>query len=82
MQLHDFKDGAGEVPAHRHPNGGGWVADSATVEATAYVGPRAQVYGRAKLYGYAGLFGHAKVCGDAVVNWGHFDGRTVIDWCA
>ena len=40
---HDF--GRGPVPAHQHPNGGGWVADTATVSAEAYVGPRAKVAG-------------------------------------
>ena len=33
----DFDDGNGPVPAHKHPNGGGWVADTATVDETAYV---------------------------------------------
>ena len=28
----DFKDGNGPVPAHQHPNGGGWVADTAKVD--------------------------------------------------
>ena len=28
------------VPAHRHPNGGGWVADTAHVELTAYIDNR------------------------------------------
>ena len=32
------------VPAHQHPNGGGWVADTATVHESAYVGPNARVY--------------------------------------
>lgn len=27
-EKHDFKDGRGPVPAHRHHNGGGWVEDS------------------------------------------------------
>lgn len=34
----DFEDGNGPVPAHQHSNGGGWVADTATVADTAYVG--------------------------------------------
>ena len=29
MTTFDF--GKGPVPAHQHPNGGGWVADTATV---------------------------------------------------
>ena len=45
MSLHDFQDGNGPVPARQHPNGGGWVADTAHVDASAYVGPDAWVYG-------------------------------------
>ena len=31
MITFDFNDGNGPVPAHKHPNGGGWVADTAKV---------------------------------------------------
>jgi hypothetical protein len=41
--IYDF--GAGPVPAHQHPNGGGWVADTAAVADAAYIGPRAFVAG-------------------------------------
>ena len=40
------------VPAHQHPNGGGWVADTATVLDEVYVGPTARVFGGAVLGGY------------------------------
>ena len=33
------------VPAHQHPNGGGWVADAAHVAAHVYVGPDARIWG-------------------------------------
>ncbi|MCB9376760.1 MAG: hypothetical protein H6515_12960 [Microthrixaceae bacterium] len=33
------------VPAHQHPNGGGWVADAAHVAAHVYVGPDARIGG-------------------------------------
>ena len=46
---------------HRHPNGGGWVEDTASVDDTAYVGPDAQVSGSARVYG------SARVCGSAWV---------------
>ena len=46
---------------HRHPNGGGWVQDTAHVDDTAYVGPDAQVSGSARVYG------SARVCGSAWV---------------
>ena len=61
MTTHDFGDGRGEVPAHRHPNGGGWVEDTAHVDPTAYVGRKAVVKGQAV------VMGHARVRGDEVV---------------
>jgi len=43
----DFGDGRGRIPAHRHQNTdgseGGWVANTAHVDLTAYVGPEARV---------------------------------------
>jgi hypothetical protein len=66
-ETHDFNDGYGPVPAHRHSNGGGWVAYSAKVDASAYVGPDAWVYGNARVYGNAEVFGNAEVYGDAQV---------------
>ncbi len=56
----DFGDGKGPVPAHKHPNGGGWVADTASVADTAYVGPDAWVFGKAQV-GDAQVFGYARV---------------------
>jgi hypothetical protein len=44
--------------AHRHANGGGWVSNSATVDASAYVGPYARVY-RGSVLGNARLEDHA-----------------------
>ena len=75
----DFGDGQGKVPAHQHPNGGGWVAESAHVDPECYVGPHAVVYGNArvtekviindfaKVYDNARVYGSAKVYGDAQV---------------
>jgi hypothetical protein len=57
----DFGDGNGPVPAHKHPNGGGWVADTATVDDTAYVGPDAKVYGNAWVSENASVSGDARV---------------------
>ena len=59
---YDFQDGNGPVAAHQHPNGGGWVADTASVEPTAYVGLNAKVYGNASVFGHANVFGNAMVC--------------------
>ena len=50
---YDFKDGNGPVPAKRHENGGGWVASSANVSDTTYIGPNARVFGNARVSGYA-----------------------------
>ena len=52
---------------HRHPNGGGWVQDTASVDETAYVGPDAEVSGNAQVCGAAQVFGTARVFGDAQV---------------
>ena len=51
MTTFDFGDGP--VAAHRHPNGGGWVADTAFVAETAYVGPDARVSDTAMVFGDA-----------------------------
>jgi hypothetical protein len=79
---HDFKDGKGKVFAHRHDNGGGWVANTATVAETVKVTRNAQVFDFARVYdtcrieGTSRVFGHAtlhnnvRVCGNAMVgNW-------------
>ena len=65
--MFDFQDGKGLVPAHKHPNGGGWVADSARVASTAYVGPDARVSGNAWVSGDAQVDGNARVFGNAKV---------------
>jgi len=64
---YDFQDGNGPVAAHQHPNGGGWVADTAYAADTAYVGPNAKVSGNAQVYGNAMVSGNAQVFGDATV---------------
>jgi carbonic anhydrase/acetyltransferase-like protein (isoleucine patch superfamily) len=72
---HDFGNGI-RVPAHRHPNGGGWVADSATVDGSVYVGPNAgvhqlaNVFGDCKIKGHSRVFGWAKLSGNVTVS-GH-----------
>ena len=62
-----FHFGFGPVPAHQHPNGRGWVADTAHVDDSAYIGPDAQVYGDAWVSGNARVYGDARVSGDARV---------------
>ena len=67
-QKYKFGDGKGPVPAHQHPNGGGWVADTAKVADTSYVGPDAWVYGNAEVSGTAWVYGDAQVSGTARVS--------------
>ena len=68
MTTFDF--GFGPVPAHQHPNGRGWVADTAHVDDSAYIGPDARVFGGARVYGDARVFGGAQVSGGAQVYGG------------
>jgi len=63
---YDF--GAGPVPAHQHANGGGWVAETALVDVSAFVGPDARVSDNAEVSGYAVVFGAARVSGTAEVS--------------
>ncbi len=46
-----FDFGNSPVAAHKHANGGGWVADSAHIAYFAYVGPDALVFEHAVVYG-------------------------------
>ena len=64
----DFHDGNGPVKAHKHTNGGGWVADTAQVSGNAQVSGDARVYGNAQVYGNAWVSGDAQVYGDAQVS--------------
>lgn len=56
------------VSGHKHPNGGGFVADTAMVADTVYVAENAQVLGYANVSGNARLLGHAVVGGSAKVS--------------
>lgn len=51
----------------RHTNGGGWKATTATVDATAYIGPDAQVLNSAQVRGYARIEDFAVVRNNARV---------------
>lgn len=50
---------------HQHSNGGGWVANTAKVDKSVYVGPHALVYGQAELTGKVRVEGTAQVSGKA-----------------
>ena len=60
-QMHDFMDGKGPVPSHIHTKGGGWVADTANVYNSAYIGPDARVSGNAWVHDNALVSGDARV---------------------
>tara|TARA_R110001592_G_scaffold16881_1_gene71359 strand:+ start:32631 stop:33200 length:570 start_codon:yes stop_codon:yes gene_type:complete len=64
---HDFGDGNGPVLAHQHFNGLGWVADTAQVDDTAFVGLKARVFGLAVVLDEAVVKGSAEVSGYAIV---------------
>jgi len=64
---YDFGDGAGAVPAHRHPKGCGIVANTATLAPNAYVGPNARVYQNAKVRDTASIEEYTRVYGSAIV---------------
>jgi len=51
-----------------HPNGGGWVAASAKVDRSAYVGPHARILGNAKVRGGARIEDYAVVRDTSVVS--------------
>ncbi|MCM1530085.1 MAG: DUF6055 domain-containing protein [Alistipes sp.] len=51
-----------------HPNGGGFVASTASVDASVYVGKNAKVLGYATISGNARIDGYATVTGSAMVS--------------
>lgn len=61
-------DKGNPIPGRPHPNGGGFVADTAKVDATAWVGPNARVLGRAKVAGNARIEDFAEVRDEAQVS--------------
>ena len=63
--MFDFGDGNGPVPAHRHADGGGWVADTAFVDAS-LIFEDALVFGNAKVYS-SDLYDKVRVWGNATV---------------
>ena len=66
-KTYDFQDGNGPVPAQQHPNGGGWVADTATVEKTA-CRTKCQSFWQRKILGQRPVHGNARVYGEAKVH--------------
>ena len=63
----DFSDGNGFVPAHKHPFGGGWVANTAEVDDSVYIAPLARIFGHAKIYNNVKIGGFSKISGYAQI---------------
>jgi hypothetical protein len=61
-------DKGNPIAGKPHPNGGGFVADTAKVDATAWVGPHARVLGRAKVTGNARIEDFGEVRDEAQVS--------------
>jgi carbonic anhydrase/acetyltransferase-like protein (isoleucine patch superfamily) len=61
---YDFLDGLGHVPASRHPNGGGLVADTATVDPTVFLSSDSCVYGFSVVRDNVRITGGASIQGD------------------
>jgi hypothetical protein len=78
-----------KIDGHLHPNGGGWVQNSANVANSVYVGPTAIVLGNANISGqvrientaivrHATLSGNVRVRNNALVDRGNYSGDAVI----
>jgi hypothetical protein len=73
--LHDFRDGNGPVPSHHHKNGGGIVANTATVSDDSIVDPQAEVGGNAMVMNGSKILNRVRVYGNAYIS----DGVTLED---
>lgn len=62
---------------HQHSNGGGWVQNSAHVDATAYIGPEALVLHGAQVLGKARVLDQACIKGAAII-----EDKVVVSECA
>jgi|APGre2960657404_1045060.scaffolds.fasta_scaffold66253_1 hypothetical protein len=63
-QLQQIFPGATADTWHQHPNGGGWVQNTAKVYETAWVGKDAVVYGDAVVLWNSSISGNARVLAD------------------
>src|SRR5271165_5876312 len=66
-QVLDMFPDTTEKDWHQHKNGLGWVANTAKVEESVYIGPYAQVLGNAQVFGNARVSGNARVLDNARV---------------
>lgn len=64
---------------HKHPNGGGWVSDTAYVEASASVSGRAAVFANARVLDRTRIYGSARIGGNCECYGApHIHGRAVL----
>lgn len=63
----DFRKVPDNIPGSPHPNGGGFVAATATVAPTAFIGPQAQVLDAARVLDQASVEGFSIVKDNALV---------------
>jgi NDP-sugar pyrophosphorylase family protein len=68
MFYHDFGDGNGPVKAKIHFNGGGIVADTATVDNKAYVSSCSFVYGNATVGAFTVINLGSRVSGNSIIS--------------
>lgn len=68
VSKHDFLDGNGRVFARKHDFGKGWVANTARVDDSVYVAPKAAVYQFAQVRGQCRVENRARVFGSAKIN--------------
>ena len=77
-ETHDFRDGRGPVPAHRHTNPGGtvggWVDDDSRVSGRSIVGPDSIVLGGSIVSGRSTVSDGSRVDGGSWVS-----GRSTVD---
>jgi carbonic anhydrase/acetyltransferase-like protein (isoleucine patch superfamily) len=72
-RFHTSDGGRLRVEAHRHPNGGGWVANTAKVDPAVYVSASSEVFDKAEIRGHViikgrcRVFGHAKIDGNVTL---------------
>ncbi|HSF88268.1 MAG TPA: DUF6055 domain-containing protein, partial [Saprospiraceae bacterium] len=67
------------IPGAPHSNGGGFVANTASVDATAYVGPKAQVLDQARVTGDAKILDYAIIRNNAFIgDSASISGRAIV----
>ena len=68
METHDF--GYGPISAHKHPNGGGWVADDCSVSSDSFIAEDSRVTGGSRVDRGSVVTGGSVVDGRSVVDGG------------